>query len=419
MKLKSIERVKMALNHKEADRVPIDFGGTRNTSISTIAYNKLIKKLGLTRILPRTVDFIEQVVLVDLELLDIFHSDVIDPSYAFFESSKDFREFIIPNDGTKTLIPEYIFNRYDVTTDKNQTVLMKHKDGTLLGHMPKSAVHIRQTYWPYGDLPAIPEKINNKDLDKFSWAAPFPGLHLDLFDRNQFSLFRKLIKEFYEKTNRAIIFLVGCNIFDTGTTLRKFDNFLCDIYQDPKGTKRLVDKLVENNIKFLNKVIEAIGEYLLAIHFGDDLAHQNGLFISPEKYRKIFKPGHKKMWDYIHDNSNCKVFLHTCGAITELLPDLIEAGMDILNPVQTNAINMEPEKLKKEFGKDITFWGGGCDTKTLALKNSKAVKEEVKRTVDIFRRNGGYVFGSIHNITAEVPPENIIAMFEAAYDFGK
>ena len=123
------------------------------------------------------------------------------------------------------------------------------------------------------------------------------------------------------------------------------------------------------------------------------------------------------MWDFIHDNSNCKVFYHSCGSIFELLPDMIEAGLDILNPVQTNAVNMKPLKLKKEFGKHITFWGGGCDVKILSSGTVKEVKNEVKRNIAIFSKGGGYVFGPIHNITAEVPPENIIAMYEAAYNF--
>ena len=417
--MKSRERVQRALNHKEADRILIDFGGTRNTSIATIAYHKLRQRLGITKGLPKTVDFIEQTALAEMELMDMFHTDIIDSGHAFFRSDGDFKEFIITYNGTKTLIPKYIFERYNIETDENKTILMKHKDGTILGKMPKSAVHIRQTYWPYGNLPKIPEKFNDKDLAKLSWAAPFPGFHLNIFDKDQFNLFRNSIIDLYNKTDRAMIFLVGCNIFDNGTTLRGFENYLCDIYQDPKGTKRLVDRLVERNIKFIDKVLEAIGDYIEALHFGDDLGHQHGPFLSVDKYRKIFKPGHKQMWDYVHNNSNCKVFHHSCGSIYELLPDMIDAGLDILNPVQTNAANMDAERLKREFGKYITFWGGGCDTKSLTLKSTEEIKEEVKRTIDIFGKGGGYIFGPIHNITAEVPPENIIAMYEAAYEFSR
>jgi uroporphyrinogen decarboxylase len=137
-------------------------------------------------------------------------------------------------------------------------------------------------------------------------------------------------------------------------------------------------------------------------------------------FKEIFKPRYKKMWDFVHERSDCKVFLHSCGSVYELLPHLIDAGLDVLNPVQTTTANMEPEKLKREFGKYITFWGGGCNTRdVLPVKTAEEVKEDVKRRIDVFASGGGFVFNQIHNILADVPPENIIAMFEAAYKYGE
>jgi uroporphyrinogen decarboxylase len=169
---------------------------------------------------------------------------------------------------------------------------------------------------------------------------------------------------------------------------------------------------------YIDKVIDKIGDYVEVLVFGDDLGHQGGPLISPEVYRELFKPAHKKMWEHVHSRSSCKVFIHSCGSLYELIPDMIDAGLDILNPVQTNAANMEPERLKREFGKDLIFWGGGCEPRTLALKGPEDVRKEVKQRIDIFGKDGGFVFASLHNITAEVPAENIIAMFEAANEYG-
>jgi len=199
------------------------------------------------------------------------------------------------------------------------------------------------------------------------------------------------------------------------------ENFLCDIYIiDKKGVKRLLDFLVERNLKLLDRILKGVGEYVDILQFGDDLGSQNGPFMSPDVFREIFKPGYNKMWNFVHSTSSCKVFLHSCGSIYELIPDLIDAGLDILNPVQTTAANMEPEGLKREFGKDITFWGGGCNTQyVLSTATPEEVKEDVKRRIDIFAKDGGFVFNQIHNILADVPPENVIAMLEAAYEYGR
>ena len=408
------KRIKFAIEHKEADKIPIDFGGTPVTSIATIAYGKLRNRLGLGNKIPRTYDFIEQLALIDEDIMKLFYSDTINISNAYLKDETDWCEFIINYDGTKSLIPKFIYDLYDIEIDNNLTVFLKDKRGTILAKMPKDSVHFNQTYYPYEKFNKIPYTFKDYDLKNFMWALPLPGHHLDINDRNQFELLINGIKELFTKTDYAIVFGMGCGLFGEGASLRGFENFLIDICSDKKGVKRLIDKLIDRNIRYIDRIIKGIGKYVNVLYFPDDLGLQTGLFISPEAYRDIFKSGHKKMWDYIHSESDCKVFLHSCGSLYELIPDLIDAGIDILNPVQTNAAKMEPERLKKEFGKYLTFWGGGCDTRTLALKKPKEVREEVKRRVDIFGKDGGFIFASIHNITAEVCPENIIAMFEAA-----
>jgi len=213
---------------------------------------------------------------------------------------------------------------------------------------------------------------------------------------------------------------VGCNLFEMGTFLRRMDNFLMDIYSDKEGTKRLIDKLVEGYMKFLDRVINGVGKYVDILQFGDDLGGQGGSFMSPDVFKDIFAPRYKKMWDFVHSSSDCKIFLHSCGSVYELIPYLIDAGLDILNPVQTTTTNMEPEKIKKEFGEHITFWGGGCNTRdVLPVKTPEEVREDVKMRIDVFANGGGFIFNQIHNILANIPPENVIAMFESAYEYGK
>ena len=411
----SRERIKMAIEHKEPDRVPIDFGAMRSTGIATITYNKLRKKLGVNRGLARMYDFVQQLAYPEKEIRDLFHVDAIDAGQAFLKSEDDWREWTL-NDGSKCLIPKYL----NIEIDENSTVLLKNRDGLVLGKKPKSSLYVDQTFWIYGDLDAIPEKIDEKDVVKHMWAIPTPPWHLDIFDDNDYKLFIDTIKQLYETTDCAVMLAVGCNLFETGTFLRGMENFLCDIYVDKKGVKRLLDVLVGRNLRLLERVVKGVGEWVDILQFGDDLGSQTGPFMSPEVFREIFKPRYKKMWDYVHQNSSCKVFLHSCGSIYELIPDLIDAGVDILNPVQTQTANMEPERLKKEFGKYVTFWGGGCDTQQILAKATPGkVKDDVKRRIEIFAKDGGFVFNQIHNVLADVPPENVIAMFEAAYEYGK
>jgi len=209
-------------------------------------------------------------------------------------------------------------------------------------------------------------------------------------------------------------------MFETGTFLRGMENFMIDMYTDKNKTKKFLDRLVERNMFKLERIIDGVGRYIDFLQFGDDLGGQDGPFMSPDIYREVFKPRHKKMWDFVHEKSNAKVFLHSCGSIYELLPDLVDAGLDVLNPVQTTSRNMEPEKLKKEFGKNLVFWGGCCNTRdVLAGGTPEQVRIDVKERIKILGEGGVLVFNQILNILANVPPENVIAMFKAAYDYGE
>ena len=176
---------------------------------------------------------------------------------------------------------------------------------------------------------------------------------------------------------------------------------------------------MELHLATLDKVCRAVGDVADILRFGDDLGTDNGPFMAPATYRRLFKPRHAALCDYVHRHSGMKTFLHSCGSIYRLLPDLVEAGYDVINPVQTACRDMEPERLKREFGKAVTFWGGGCDTRRVLNRGTpQEVRDHVRRRIDILAPGGGFVFNTVHNILPEVPPENVAAMFEAVREYG-
>jgi len=414
--MNSRERVRKVLNHEIPDRVPIDLGGTRTTSISTIAYNRLREKTGFKDGLAKMYDFVQQLAYPEEEIRDLFKVDIIDAGQAFLKSLSDWKKFRL-NDGSYCLIPKTI----NLEIDDDGNILVKNLDGLTLGVKPASSLYADQAFWVYGNEPEIPKIIDEADLklDLWSETSPPPG-HLDIFKDEDFKIFVDSIEELYENTDYSICLRVGGNQVESGYSLRGMENYLCDIYLDKKGVNRLLDRLMEDYMRSIERIIESVGKYIDIVMFADDMGGQDGPLISPEIYREMFKLRHKKMWDYIHDKSDCKVFFHCCGSISELLPDLIDAGIDILSPVQTTAKNMEPEKLKKEFGKYIIFQGGCCNTSEVLARGSlKEVEEDVKNRISILGKGGGLIFNQIHNILADVPPENIIKMFESAYKYGQ
>jgi len=207
----------------------------------------------------------------------------------------------------------------------------------------------------------------------------------------------------------------GCNLLEWGQFLYRNDNFLALLAAEPDRAHDLLERLTELHMKALEKYLKLVGQYIDVIVFNDDLGMQNGPQISPRMYREFFKPRHGRLWQRAKELADVKVKLHSCGDIRLLLPDLIEAGLDAVNPVQISCKGMDAAGLKRDFGKDITFWGGGCDTQwMLSHGTPEAVSDHVKQQVEILRQGGGFVFQQVHNILADVPPENVVAMLDTA-----
>jgi uroporphyrinogen decarboxylase len=225
-------------------------------------------------------------------------------------------------------------------------------------------------------------------------------------------------RSFRAKTDRAILGLFGGNLLEMGQFYYRMDNFLMMLAGEPERAHRFLDALVEIHMRNLERFLGAVGGYIDVIVFGDDLGAQNSPQISPRMYREFFKPRHAMLWARAKQLANVRVMLHCCGAVRQLLPDIIEAGLDAINPVQISCRGMEAAGLKRDFGKDLTFWGGGCDTqKSLPSSTASEVRDHVLHQCQTLAPGGGFVFQQVHNIMALVPTENIIAMYDAVREY--
>ena len=350
----SRERVMAAINHKEPDYVPLDLGGTPSSGISAIAYNNLKKELGMTGGQTRIFDVVQQVAQPEMEILDRFGVDVLDIGRAFNEKDEDWHETVLA-DGSIGHYP----NWFHPEKQPNGDYLVHDKEGTLIARMPVGATFFDQTYFPY--LEDYPDDFSDLDhqMGKVLWSALVHSPWDHANDPDFYKTLREKTLKLRESTDKALMITCGCNLFEWGTFLRRIDNFLMDTYADEENVEALVEQLMIRHLATLEKVCESVGDIVDILRFGDDLGMDTGMFMSREKYQTLFKPYHTKLNEYVHTHSKMKTFLHSCGSLYPIIPDLIEAGYDVLNPVQTTAYQMDPEVLKREFGKDITFWGGG------------------------------------------------------------
>jgi uroporphyrinogen decarboxylase len=405
------ERVLRAIQHREPDKVPIDLGAMRSTGISAVAYSRLKEHLGIRQGHTYVYDVVQQLAQPEQAILDYMESDVVDLGRVFLEEDSDWKDFSLP-DGSPAKIPSYI----DFVPHEGGW-LAKNKDGDIIGAMPKGAYYLSQTQFPLkawdgSDLSVLDQLPDL--MDKVTWSAlPAAPYHKPLNPEHLADI-RGRAKHLYEATDYAIMVAFGGNLLEWGQYLCRFDQFLMDIIENPKKVSAILDKLAEMHLENLEKLLPAVDGYVQIIQMGDDLGTQLALEISPKFYREVFKPRQRLVFETVKERSSLHLFLHSCGSIIDILPDLIEIGVEIINPVQTSARGMDPQKLKREFGKDLTFWGGGCDTqRVLPLGSPEEIEAHVKERIEIFAPGGGFVFTQVHNIMPHVPPQNIVAMYDA------
>jgi uroporphyrinogen decarboxylase len=395
--MNSQERVLAAINCQTPDRLPIDFGGHRSSGISAIAYAKLKKELNIDSGDIYVYDMIQQLAIIEPPVLEVLGVDAIELGRGFLLQAEDWKDWVLP-DGTPCKIPFYV----EIFKEGEDWFLLDEK-GNRSAVQKKGCLYFEQLFYPLAE-----RGIENDDfadleqiLPQNMWnAAPSPGGHLDLEDPEDFKAFADGAASLRASTDKAIIGLFGGNLFETPQFLYNAENYL--FY-----------------LAGLERYLAAVGDHIDIILFGDDLGSNQGPMIDPEMYRTFYKPFHKIMWSKVKELApHLKIQLHCCGGIEPFLEDLIEAGLDMINPVQINAHTMEPVLLRKKYGGRFCFWGGGCNTQEiLNRKSPDEVEAHVNAQLDIWRPYDDFVFQQVHNILPGVPVENILAMFEAVREF--
>lgn len=403
--MNSRERVVKALNHEEPDRVPIDLGAMGSSGISAIAYNRLKDHLGIESGSTKVIDMWQQLAKPELEILERFHIDTIG-----IWPRGEWKQSLLP-DGSDCLIPQGWKTKK--LEDGSEVEIEAGKE---LARRPKDGIYFDPIYSPLKDATI-------EDLDDFVWPAPFSFYKMP--DPNNLEIYLNGLEDeakyWYNESDLALVGNFGGSIFEAAYGLRGFEQFMVDLMIDKKFAGKLLDKLVDANIEYFKRYIDCVGKYVQVIMVGgEDIGTQQGLEISPDLYREMIKPRQKRLWQFMKKHSDASLVVHSCGSIVDIIDDFAEAGIDSINPVQISAEGMDPKHLKNKFGEKVTFWGGGCDTQqVLPFGTPEDVRKEVKENISIFAPGGGFIFNQVHDIQYNVPPENIVALFDAAYEFSK
>jgi len=394
--MNSRQRVLCALNHQQPDRVPIDFGSTRQSGIAASTYHRLKQRLGI--VTPtRVYDVYQMLAEIEEPVLQRFGADVIGlnrPVVAFGIRNEDYKPWTM-FDGTPVQVP----GGFNPRVEPNGDLLLRHGDGSPMARMPQGGFYFDR-------------------LDKYPGAAhaELDQLEPPLLSTAECDHLHARAEAYYQNTDRAIIAAMGPPyelFFGLGTG--DFQAWMITLATEPDYVHALNEKLTEAWLENLRRFADAVGNRVQILQFNDDLGTQEAPFLSVGMFRELIMPYYKRGLDWVHEHTDMKVFMHNDGAIYSFIPTLIEMGVDALNPVQTTAKGMDPVKLKRKFGRQLVFWGGSCDCQgTLAFGTPAEVAREVEESLRAFAPGGGYVLAAVHNIQPNVPPENVIALFEAA-----
>lgn len=419
--MNSRERVIKAINHKRPDRVPLDFGGTDFTGIHASVISKLRDYYGLANDIPvKVIEPCQMLGEIKEDLGNIIGIDCMQLQFRkniFGFENNNWKEWKL-FDGTPVLVPE----KFNTKVNKDGSIF-QYPEGD--GMVNPSAVMPKEGY--YFDLIARQHEIDEDDLNIDDNIEEF-----GLIDSEDLSFLKKHINHLYDNTSYAIIANIpGMSFGDVGLIpapslrdpkgIRDIEEWYISLATRKEYIYKVFNKQCDIGILNLKSFFETVNHKIeVVVITAADLGTQNGQFISNDLYKELFKPFHTKINNWIHLNTNCKTFIHTCGSVENLIPEFIKAGFDILNPVQISAKNMNPEQLKKKYGKDIVFWGGGINTQsTLPFGSKEEVENEVKKTLDVFSPIGGFVFSSVHNIQPNTPIKNIVTMIETIKKFNE
>lgn len=372
------ERVLIALNHEQPDRVPMDLGG-RQTTLSIIAYENLKKLLGLSDLATRVMAHAWQTSFIDEVVLEKFDIDT---------------RHIRPVSSVNDAIGEHL------SIPENNSTFVDEWGVT------------RQVVGDYANLIGHPLRTSTiEDLEKFPWPDPA--------DDYDFKAIREPAKKLHEENEYALVGCLGSpgNIFEQSWYLRGLEEFMKDLIKNRDFAHALMRKVLAVRKRNTELYLDQVGEFIDVIQLADDLAGQQNLLISPKIYRELVKPYQLELCEYVKSRTKAKIYYHSCGAIAPLLDELIEIGIEILNPVQVSANNMDTRVLKRRYGKKLSFWGAIDTFDVLPNGSVDDVRAEVNRRITDLGSGGGYVMGPVHNICADVPPVNVVSMYQAALEY--
>ncbi len=410
--MNSRERVTAAVHHRVPDRVPIDLAGLKASGIAAIAYDRVKKQLGLATP-TRIMDARFMIAEVEEAVRRRLHVDVLPIDMTCIPA------LVQPDDAW---VPKTLYDGTDVcfmpgtgiSADAAGNWTLLNADGTPSDYR----------------MPYRGHYFDDMSFDRGTGIDPRDFAPVDDIPDEQLALLARYTRQQYEETDYALLgwgygvcFLGLSLITDrrSNVTMGQPSEWMMMLMSEPDTCHAMMARSVDASIKCLSLVREAVGDRCFAWGIAaDDSGTQRGEFLNPELWAAMIQPHYTRLCDWIHRNTSWKTFLHCCGSVYHLIPHFIEAGIDILNPVQTSAANMDPARLKAEFGAQVVFWGGGADTQTvLAAATPDEVRAHVRARLATFGPGGGYIFNQVHNIQADVPPENILAMFDAAYEFGE
>jgi uroporphyrinogen decarboxylase len=374
--MNSRERIKMALDHREADHVPFDLGGTAMTTIHMSAYANLRRYLDLPDHEPTVAFVAEQLAAIDEDLAERLETDV---------------RLVSPQPATGFRLVFRDAGDYEAYTD----------EWGIGWRMPRQGGFYYDMYFhPLGEAQGL------QDLREFKFPDPL--------DDRRFENLRRTAQAMADKGKFVALGSVSPGILEVYSWVRGYEQFFTDLALEQQWVAYWLDRMVEFKCAYWQRALAEVGDLVDMVIEADDLGGQKSLLLSPQVYRSVVKPRHARLLSFIKQQAPVKVFFHSCGAIRPLIGDLIDAGIDVLNPVQINALGGSAKELKREFGRDLVFWGGGVDTqRVLGFGSPEEVRADVEHNIEALAPGGGYVFAAVHDIQANVPPQNIIAMWES------
>ncbi len=413
----SRERFQACMDHREPDRPPIDLGATSRSGIAAVAYNCLKEHVGLFPGPTRVFDTARQLAIVDEDVVRRFGIDLVDVGRCLDFENQEWYDSSL-SDGSPCQFPGAF--RPETLSDGSRAI--RSFGGSIIAQMPPHGFRYEQTFFPYengfpknifslkADLPMALDLVMDCALPRVPWhgsdAAGF------------WNLLHTLATHFRNDSGRVLVLPWDCSLAAEGKRLRRAERFEADLIADPKGSDMLLDALLNRHVAALEKVCQSVGNLVDVVQLTDTVLCGHDAATSVKLYRQFLKSRHKKMISTIKQNSMMKVGIRLDGLSHHLIPELIDVGFDLIHPGRWAPQPMDFLKIKKEFGKDIVFWGGGCDPENLAdAPTPDAVRAHVLDRLEALAPGGGFIMAVNDHILPETPPENIVAMFEAINEF--